>query len=112
MSETFTAMMIEDVDGKPRAGFREITKADLPDNDVLVEVGYSSLNYKDGLSISGKGRIARRLPMVAGIDIAGTVVESRSPWPVSARLSPSRDRTACGRSGSAWRWRRSASCCS
>lgn len=79
MSETFTAMMIEDVDGKPRAGFREITKADLPDNDVLVEVSYSSLNYKDGLSISGKGRIARRLPMVAGIDIAGTVVESRSP---------------------------------
>lgn len=79
MSETFTAMMLEDVDGKPRAGFREITKADLPDNDVLVEVAYSSLNYKDGLAISGKGRIARRLPMVAGIDIAGTVVESRSP---------------------------------
>lgn len=79
MSETFTAMMIDDVDGKPRGGFREITKADLPDNDVLVEVGYSSLNYKDGLAISGKGRIARRLPMIAGIDIAGTVVESRSP---------------------------------
>lgn len=79
MSETFTALMLEDVDGKPRAGFREITKADLPDNDVLVEVAYSSLNYKDGLAISGKGRIARRLPMVAGIDIAGTVVESRSP---------------------------------
>ena len=79
MSEIFTALMLEDVDGKPRAGFREITKADLPDNDVLVEVAYSSLNYKDGLAISGKGRIARRLPMVAGIDIAGTVVESRSP---------------------------------
>ncbi|MBB6470184.1 acrylyl-CoA reductase (NADPH) [Aminobacter lissarensis] len=79
MSETFTALMLEDVDGKPRAGFREITRADLPDNDVLVEVAYSSLNYKDGLAISGKGRIARRLPMVAGIDIAGTVVESRSP---------------------------------
>ncbi|WP_269441480.1 MDR family oxidoreductase [Aminobacter sp. NyZ550] len=79
MSETFTALMLEDVDGKPRAGFREITKADLPDNDVLVEVAYSSLNYKDGLAISGKGRIARRLPMVVGIDIAGTVVESRSP---------------------------------
>jgi putative YhdH/YhfP family quinone oxidoreductase len=78
MSETFTAMMIDDVDGKPRGSFREITKADLPDNDVLVEVSYSSLNYKDGLAISGKGRIARRLPMIAGIDIAGTVVESRS----------------------------------
>ncbi|WP_378942468.1 MDR family oxidoreductase [Mesorhizobium sp. ANAO-SY3R2] len=78
MSETFTALMIDDVEGKPRAGFREITKADLPDNDVLVEVSYSSLNYKDGLAVSGTGRIARRLPMVAGIDIAGTVVESRS----------------------------------
>ncbi|MCA0277240.1 MAG: oxidoreductase [Proteobacteria bacterium] len=71
--------MIEDVEGKPRAGFREIAMSDLPDNDVLVEISYSSLNYKDGLAISGKGRIARRLPMVAGIDIAGTVVESRSP---------------------------------
>lgn len=79
MSDTFTAMMIEDVEGKPRAGFREISMADLPDNDVLVEVACSSLNYKDGLAISGKGRIARRLPMVAGIDVAGTVVESRSP---------------------------------
>ncbi|WP_436124455.1 MDR family oxidoreductase [Aminobacter sp. LjRoot7] len=87
MSETFTALMLEDVDGKPRAGFREITKADLPDNDVLVEVAYSSLNYKDGLAISGKGRIARRLPMVAGIDIAGTVVESRSPaWKVGDKV--------------------------
>lgn len=79
MSETFTALMIDDVEGKPRASFREISKADLPDNDVLVEVSHSSLNYKDGLAISGKSRIARRLPMVAGIDIAGTVVESRSP---------------------------------
>jgi acrylyl-CoA reductase (NADPH) len=45
---------------------------------VLVEVSYSSLNYKDGLAVSGRGRIARRLPMVAGIDLAGTVVESRT----------------------------------
>lgn len=79
MTASFTALMIEDVEGKPRAGFREIAMSDLPDNDVLVEISYSSLNYKDGLAISGKGRIARRLPMVAGIDIAGTVVESRSP---------------------------------
>lgn len=79
MTKTFAALMIEEVDGKPRAGFRDITKADLPDNDVLVEVSYSSLNYKDGLAITGKGRIARRMPMIAGIDIAGTVVESRSP---------------------------------
>ena len=79
MTDSFTALMIEEVEGKSRAGFREIAMVDLPDNDVLVEISYSSLNYKDGLAISGKGRIARRLPMVAGIDIAGTVVESRSP---------------------------------
>jgi acrylyl-CoA reductase (NADPH) len=78
MSETFTALMLEDVDGKPKAGFREISRQDLPDHDVLIEVSYSSLNYKDGLAVSGKGRIARRLPMVAGIDLAGTVVDSRS----------------------------------
>lgn len=78
MSETFTAMVIEDVEGKPRAGFKELTLADLPDHPVLVEISHSTLNYKDGLAVSGKGRIARRLPMVAGIDIAGTVVEDKS----------------------------------
>lgn len=87
MSETFTALMLEDVEGKPKVGFREITRQDLPDHDVLVEVAYSSLNYKDGLAVSGKGRIARRLPMVAGIDLAGTVVESRSPaWKPGDRV--------------------------
>lgn len=79
MSETFRAMLIEDQDGKPKARFRELTLAELPDHDVLVKVAYSTVNYKDGLAITGKGRIARRLPMVAGIDLAGTVVESRSP---------------------------------
>ncbi|WP_269932836.1 MDR family oxidoreductase [Aminobacter sp. HY435] len=87
MSQTFTAMVIDDADGKPLAGFRDISLADLPDNDVLVEISHSSLNYKDGLAITGKGRIARRLPMVAGIDLAGTVVESRSPaWKPGDRV--------------------------
>lgn len=76
---TFRAMVIDQVDGKPKAGFRDLTLADLPDNDVLVKVEYSTLNYKDGLSITGKGRIARKFPMVAGADLAGTVVESSSP---------------------------------
>lgn len=79
MNDSFRAMMIVDHDGRPRAEFRDLTVADLPDHDVLVEISFSTLNYKDGLAISGKGRIARRLPMVAGIDLAGTVVESRSP---------------------------------
>lgn len=83
----FTAYVIDDVDGKPKGGFRTLTLADLPDMDVLVEIAYSSLNYKDGLAVSGKGRIARRRPMVAGIDIAGTVVESKSPdWKPGDRV--------------------------
>lgn len=77
MSEQFRAMMIVEDNGKSHAEFRYLSVADLPDYDVLVEVAYSTLNYKDGLTVSGKGRIARRLPMVAGIDLAGIVVESR-----------------------------------
>lgn len=73
----FRGMVIRDVEGKPKAGFEQLTLSDLPDNDVLVEISHSSLNYKDGLAISGKGRIARRLPMVAGIDLAGTVIRSK-----------------------------------
>ena len=79
MTKTFRALLIEDVGGKPQAAFRDLTLADLPDHEVLVEISHSTLNYKDGLAITGKGRIARRLPMVGGIDLAGTVVESRDP---------------------------------
>ena len=79
MTEYFRALVIDDRDGKPVAGFRDLALADLPDNDVLVEVLFSTLNYKDGLAVSGKGRIARRLPMVAGVDLSGIVVESRNP---------------------------------
>lgn len=87
MTQSFTALMIDDVEGKPRAGFRTIALTDLPDHEVLVEVAYSSLNYKDGLAVSGKGRIARKLPMVAGADLAGTIVESRSPdWKPGDRV--------------------------
>lgn len=54
----------------------DLTDADLPDGDVIVDVAFSSLNYKDGLAVSGKGKIARTLPMTCGIDLAGTVSES------------------------------------
>lgn len=83
----FDALVIRDVEGKPKAGFEKLTLADLPDNDVLVEISHSSLNYKDGLAVSGKGRIARRLPMVAGIDLAGTVLRSKVPeWKPGDRV--------------------------
>ncbi len=49
------------------------------EGEVLVDVAYSTVNYKDGLALSGKGRICRRTPLVGGIDLAGTVAESRDP---------------------------------
>ena len=65
-------------EGAP-AQFQELTDEDLPEGDVVVDVAYSSLNYKDGLAVTGKGKIARSFPMVCGIDLAGTVASSTSP---------------------------------
>jgi acrylyl-CoA reductase (NADPH) len=80
MADSFTAVVIEDDAGKARTTFKQLTLAELPDHDVLVEVAFSTLNYKDGLVLSGnRNKVARKLPLVAGIDLAGTVVESRSP---------------------------------
>jgi acrylyl-CoA reductase (NADPH) len=73
------AIVVDQRDGKTGGQLTEIAESDLPPHEVLVEVAYSSLNYKDGLSISGKGKIARKMPMVAGCDLAGTVIESASP---------------------------------
>ncbi len=71
--ESFRAVVLEE--GADRALIKALSPDDFPDNEVLVEIDYSSLNYKDGLAISGKG-ICRRFPMVCGIDLAGTVLES------------------------------------
>ena len=60
------------------ATFGQLTDQDLPEGDVTVDVAWSSLNYKDGLAVTGKGRIMRSFPMVAGIDLAGVVVSSDS----------------------------------
>lgn len=60
------------------ATLQELTDADLPDGDVAVSVSFSSLNYKDGLAVSGRGKIMRSHPMVAGIDLAGVVESSTS----------------------------------
>jgi acrylyl-CoA reductase (NADPH) len=56
----------------------QLTDDDLGEGDVTVDVQYSSLNYKDGLAVSGKGKIARSLPMTCGIDFAGVVASSDS----------------------------------
>jgi acrylyl-CoA reductase (NADPH) len=77
--DTFTALVLTQENGAIHAEFRQLTNNDLPQGDVLVQVVYSSLNYKDGLNVTGKGKISRFFPMVPGIDLAGTVIESSSP---------------------------------
>src|SRR5947209_11939205 len=61
------------------ATLRDLDDDALPDGDVTVAVRYSSLNYKDGLAVTGKGKIIRSYPMVCGIDLAGVVEHSDSP---------------------------------
>ncbi|MFN8618533.1 MAG: oxidoreductase [Dehalococcoidia bacterium] len=56
---------------------KELSEADLPAGDVTIKVEWSSINYKDGLALSPTGRILRSFPMVPGVDLAGTVVESK-----------------------------------
>ena len=72
----FKALVLEQQDKKTRASIQNLDESALPEGEVLVAVEYSSLNYKDGLAITGKGPVVRNFPMVPGIDYAGTVVES------------------------------------
>jgi acrylyl-CoA reductase (NADPH) len=78
MSESFKALLLHQEDGNTVARIQTLSDADLPDGDVLLAVEYSSLNYKDGLAITGKGKIVRQWPLVPGIDLAGRVLESAS----------------------------------
>ncbi|WP_022729130.1 acrylyl-CoA reductase (NADPH) [Fodinicurvata sediminis] len=63
-------------DKKTHAELTEVDEAELPEGDVLVDVKYSTLNYKDGLAITGKGPVVRSFPMIPGVDFAGVVAES------------------------------------
>ncbi|CDK97284.1 putative dehydrogenase, NAD(P)-binding domain and GroES-like domain [Magnetospirillum gryphiswaldense MSR-1 v2] len=72
----FKAILIEKDDAGYRAGVTELADDRLPEGDVTVRVAYSTLNYKDGLAITGKGPVVRSFPMVPGIDLAGTVETS------------------------------------
>jgi acrylyl-CoA reductase (NADPH) len=72
----FSAVLIEETDGKPRGRLAVLDDERLPGLPVTVDVAYSSLNYKDALAITGAAPIARSLPMVAGIDLAGRVAAS------------------------------------
>lgn len=72
----FKGILIEKDDAGYRASLKDIDEAQLPEGDVTVRVSHSTLNYKDGLAITGKGPVVRRFPMVPGIDLVGTVESS------------------------------------
>ena len=73
----FNALVLTQEEKRTIANVRQISETELPDGEVLVEVACSSLNYKDGLAVTGVGKIIRNFPMVPGIDFAGTVLESK-----------------------------------
>jgi NADPH2:quinone reductase len=73
---TFKAFRIDEVEGKITAGFTTLTLDQLSPGEVVIDVQYSGVNYKDALAATGAGRILRRHPLVGGIDLAGVVRES------------------------------------
>ena len=73
----FKALLLTQTDdGKTNAALTQLDDAQLPPGEVLVQVSHSTLNYKDGLAVTGKAPVVRTWPMVPGIDFAGTVIES------------------------------------
>jgi acrylyl-CoA reductase (NADPH) len=76
---TFRAIRIDKAEKGTTAALTQFDEADLMDGDVTVRVEWSTLNYKDGLAVTGKAPVVRRFPMIAGIDFAGTVEQSSHP---------------------------------
>jgi len=75
----FRALLItQDENRQQTASLTQLEESQLPEGDVLVDVHYSTLNYKDGLAITGKGPVVRKFPMVPGIDLVGKVAQSDS----------------------------------
>lgn len=80
MPDEFRAIWLSKTEaGDPRTEIRTLTSDDLMDGDVDIRVEATTLNYKDGLALTGKAPVVRRWPMIPGIDLAGTVIASRSP---------------------------------
>lgn len=75
----FNALLLEESGKDTLARVQRLDENQLTEGDVLVRVDYSSLNYKDALAITGKGKIVRQWPMVPGVDFAGTVLASSHP---------------------------------
>src|ERR1700674_3164252 len=95
----FQALLVTQTYGKFDATIQKLQPEALPAGEVLIRVAYSSLNYKDGLAVTGKPGVIRKYPMAPGVDLAGTVEESSS-----ANFKPG-DKvvvTGCGTSAALW----------
>ncbi|MUL46766.1 oxidoreductase [Mycobacterium sp. CBMA293] len=75
----FRALVARENDGAVTASVETVRLADLPPGDVVVQVLYSSVNYKDALALTHRGGVARQYPLVPGIDLTGVVVDSTNP---------------------------------
>ncbi|MCG5535653.1 MDR family oxidoreductase [Ectothiorhodospira mobilis] len=75
----YRAIVLDKTDAGVQARVQELDEEGLPPGDVTVRVEYSTLNYKDGLAITGRAPVVRRYPMVPGVDLAGTVEASEHP---------------------------------
>ena len=73
------AVLITKDDDTYEANLTEVDEAQLPESNVTVKVDYSTLNYKDGLAITGASPVVRKFPLVPGVDLAGSVEESYHP---------------------------------
>jgi acrylyl-CoA reductase (NADPH) len=83
----FRALLVEKTETGSQARLAELDDSQLPEGEVTVRVEFSTINYKDALALTGKGPVVRKFPMVAGIDLAGIVAESRSPeWKPGDRV--------------------------
>src|SRR5215468_4757051 len=76
---TFKAIRIDKAEKGQTIALVDFDENDLMDGDVTVRVEWSTVNYKDGLVLTGRSPVVRRFPMIPGIDLAGTVEESSSP---------------------------------
>lgn len=76
MSDKFRCILVTKTDAGPKAALAELSDAELMEGDVTVAVTHSTLNYKDGLAITGAAPVVRKFPLIAGIDFAGKVIQS------------------------------------
>ncbi len=99
MPSTFRALLATNENNQFAASIQQVPSSGLPEGEILIRVSHSSLNYKDGLAVTGSPGVIRKYPMVPGVDLAGTVEESSDP---AFRAGEAVAVTGCGTSETIW----------